>query len=170
MVVPETMLYRILSLHPQVCVLLFLTLSPCSAQAPGDEDERCTDAEDAPTYPDTVRNLMDSYNYVQLLPGSGTGNPPIEGAVWTDRSVDDNNTIGTTSPTYVSLQFHVCHVIAIIGLCSYSSGSMEVEEYVDFRYEFVDGMYVEARTTGSSLNTSVKALTPTLTITQWKYK
>ena len=87
----------------QVCRLLFLTLSPCSAQAPGDEDEQCTGAEDAPTYPDTVRNLMDSYNYVQLLPGSGTGNPPIEGAVWTDRSVDDNNTISTVNPTYVSL-------------------------------------------------------------------
>jgi hypothetical protein len=48
-------------------------------------------------------------------------------------------------------------------------GSMEVEEYVDFRYEFVDGNETEARTTGSSLNTSVKTLTPTLTITQWKY-
>ena len=75
------------------------------AEAPGDEDERCTSAESAPTYPDTVRNLMDSYNYMQLLPGSGTGNPPIEGAVWTDRSVDGNDAIGTTSPTYVSLQF-----------------------------------------------------------------
>ena len=89
----------------QVCTLLFLILSPCSAQAPGDETERCTSAEDAPTYPDTVRNLMDSYNYVQLLPGSGSGNPPIEGAVWTDRSVDGNDAIGTTNPTYVSLQF-----------------------------------------------------------------
>ena len=87
-----------------MCALLFfLTLSPCSAQAPGDEAERCTGAENAPTYPDIVRNLMDSYNYVQLLPGSGTGNPPILGAVWTDRSVDDNNTISTVSPTYVSL-------------------------------------------------------------------
>ena len=88
-----------------MCVLLFLTLSPCSAQAPGDENERCTGDDDAPTYPDTVRNLMDSYNYVQLLPGSGTGNTPIEGAVWTDRSVDGNDAINTTHPTYVSLQF-----------------------------------------------------------------
>ena len=88
-----------------MCALLFLTLSPCSAQAPGDEDERCTSADNAPTYPDTVRNLMDSYNYVQLLPGSGTGNPPISGAVWIDRSVDGSDTISTTSPTYVSLQF-----------------------------------------------------------------
>ena len=83
-----------------MCALLFLTLSPCSAQAPGDEDERCTSAEDAPTYPDTVRNLMDSYNYEQLLPGSGTA---IEGAVWTDRSVDGNDANDTTTPTYVRL-------------------------------------------------------------------
>ena len=81
------------------------TLSPCSAQAPGDGDERCTTAENASTYPDTVRNLMDSYNYVQLLPGSGTGNSLIESAVWTDRRVDGNDAISTTNPTYVSLQF-----------------------------------------------------------------
>ena len=47
---------------------------------------------------------------------------------------------------------------------------MEVEEYVNFRYEFVDGNEMEARTTGSSLNTSTKTLTTTLTNTQWKYK
>ena len=86
-----------------MCVLLSLTLSPCSAQAPGDEDARCTSADNAPTYPDTVRNLMDSYNYVQLLPGTGSGNPPISGAVWTDRSVDGNDAISTISPTYVSI-------------------------------------------------------------------
>ena len=87
-----------------MCGLLFFTLSPCSAQAPGDEDVRCTGDENAPTYPDTVRNLMDSYNYVQLLPGNGTGNPPIAGAVWNDRSVDGNDHNVTLSPTYVSLQ------------------------------------------------------------------
>ena len=53
----------------------------CSAQAPGDEDADCTGAENAPTYPDTVKNLKDSYNYLQLLPGNGTGNPPIQNAV-----------------------------------------------------------------------------------------
>ena len=153
-----------------MCGIVFFTLSPCSAQAPGDGDERCTGAEDAATYPDTVRNLMDSYNYEQLLPGSGTGNPPIEGAVWTEVSVDGNDVDGTTSPTYVSLQFpYMPCLYNYHWLCFYSSGSMEVEEYVDFRYECVDGMYVEARTTGSSLNTSVKTLSPTLTITQWKY-
>ena len=92
-----------------LCLVLATLVIQCDSsthtQAPGDENERCTGAEDAVTYPDTVRNLMDSYNYVQLLPGNGTGNPPIEGAVWTDRSVDGNDAIGTTNPTYVSLQF-----------------------------------------------------------------
>ena len=45
---------------------------------------------------------MDSYNYEQLLPGNGTGNPPIQGAVWNDRSVDGNDDMANTiSPTYV---------------------------------------------------------------------
>ena len=92
-----------MNLYLQLILTAVIVAGYCSAQAPEDGDERCTGAEDAPTYPDAVKNLMDSYNYVQLLPGSGTGNPPIEGAVWTDRSVDDNNTIDTTSPTYVSL-------------------------------------------------------------------
>ena len=47
---------------------------------------------------------------------------------------------------------------------------MEVEEYVDFKYEFVEREIIEARTTGSSLNTSVKILTLILTNTRWKYK
>ena len=82
----------------QACALLFHTLSRCSAQAPGDEDGRCSGGP----YPDTVRNLMDSYNYEQLLRGSGTGNPPVEGAVWTDRSVDGNDVDSTVTATYVS--------------------------------------------------------------------
>ena len=47
---------------------------------------------------------MDSYNYEQLLRGSGTGNPPVEGAVWTDRSVDGNDINSTVTSTYVSPQ------------------------------------------------------------------
>ena len=40
----------------------------------------------------------------------------------------------------------------------HSSGSKVLEEYVDFRYEFVDGNEMEIKTTGSSLNTSTKTL------------
>ena len=82
-------------------VVLSLVLSPCSAQAPGDGDEQCTGASNAPTYPDNEKTLMDSYHYLQLLPGNGTGNI-IPGAVWNDRSVDGNDRVDTINPTYVS--------------------------------------------------------------------
>ena len=62
-------------------------------EAPGDEDKRCTTAVIAPTYPDTVRNLMDSYNYLQLLGDSD--------AVWTERSVDGNDDFDILHPTSV---------------------------------------------------------------------
>ena len=81
-------------------MLLSMTMMsrPCSAQAPGDEDNRCTVDHTSPqVYPDTVRNLMDSYNYEQLLPGNGTGNPVIQGAVWNDRSYDGNDEINRNS-------------------------------------------------------------------------
>ena len=45
---------------------------------------------------------MDSYNYEQLLPGNGTGNSVIQGAVWNDRSYDGNDENDRNSPTYVS--------------------------------------------------------------------
>ena len=88
------------------CLLVLTTVfTGLEAQAPGDEDDRCTvEHESPPTYPGNVKALMDSYHYVQLLPGSGTGNPPIEGAVWTDRSVDGNDVVNSLNPTYVSLQ------------------------------------------------------------------
>ena len=46
---------------------------------------------------------MDSYNYENLLPGNGTGNPPIATAVWNDFSFDGNDVNNTLRPTYVSL-------------------------------------------------------------------
>ena len=87
-------------------ILLLMTLMlvrRLQAQAPGDEDDRCTVDHTSPqVYPDTVRNLMDSYNYEQLLPGNGTGNPVIQGAVWNDRSYDGNDETNRNSPTYVN--------------------------------------------------------------------
>ena len=78
-----------------------ISLSPCSAQAPGDGDERCTEDEDAPVYPDNEKTLMDSYHYLQLLPGNGSGTI-IPEAVWNDRSLDGNDDeMNTISPTYV---------------------------------------------------------------------
>ena len=82
-------------------LLISLVLSPCSAQAPGDGDSRCTDDKYAPTYADSEKTLMDSYHYLQLLPGNGSGNI-ILGTVWNDRSVDGNDDeMNTIHPTYV---------------------------------------------------------------------
>ena len=84
-------------------LIISLVLSPCSAQAPGDGDRRCTDDEDVPTYPDNEKTLMDSYHYLHLLPGNGSGEI-IPGAVWNDRSLDGNDDeINTVNPTYVRL-------------------------------------------------------------------
>ena len=84
-----------------VVMLMSLVLSSCLAQAPGDGDNRCGGGSDAPTYPDNEKTLMDSYHYLQLLPGNGTGEI-IPGAVWNDRSVDGNDDdMNTINPTYV---------------------------------------------------------------------
>ena len=84
-------------------MLLCVALSLCSAQAPGDEADRCTtDHSNPPVYPDNERTLMDSYSYVNLLPGNGTGQPPEDDAVWNDMSFDENDVDGTLNPTYVS--------------------------------------------------------------------
>ena len=78
-----------------------ISLSPCSAQTPGDGDSRCINDPDAPVYPDNEKTLMDSYHYLQLLPGNGSGNI-IPEAVWNDRSVDGNDDeMNTVNPTYV---------------------------------------------------------------------
>ena len=82
-------------------LLMRLVLSPCLAQAPGDGDSRCRGGSDAPTYPDNEKTLMDSYYYLQLLPGNGSGEI-IQGAVWNDMSVDGNDDVmNTINLTYV---------------------------------------------------------------------
>ena len=74
----------------------------CLAQAPGDGVLRCTEGDEAPVYPDNEKTLMDSYHYLQLLPGNGSGRDPVAGAVWNDRSVDGNDDdANTVNPTYV---------------------------------------------------------------------
>ena len=93
----------IIPLFPQICILVLEAFVGLSwAQAPGDEDAGCTMANPQ-VYPDTERNLMDSYNYENLLPGNGTGNSPIATAVWNDFSFDGNDAISTINPTYVSV-------------------------------------------------------------------
>ena len=86
-------------------LILVVYTAQCWAQAPGDEADRCTtDHRNPPQYPDTIRMLMDSYSYVNLLPGNGTGSmTPIADAVWNDFSFDGNDVTRTLRPTYVSL-------------------------------------------------------------------
>ena len=61
-------------------------LSSAYAAAPGDAIRYCTSRYEDPGIPDS-RILMDSYNYVNLL-------PPHDGAVWRAVDQDDNNVPG----------------------------------------------------------------------------
>ena len=81
--------------------LVVVIISVVKSQAPGDEDDRCLSTPYVHTYEDDVKILMDSYNYQRLLPGNGTGNPPIASALWNDRSFDGNDITSTTAATYV---------------------------------------------------------------------
>ena len=73
-------------------------ICPDGDMCPGDQSDRCSPQE----YPDNERTLMDSYNYVNLLPGNGTGFAVEDDAVWNDRSYDENDVIDISNPTYVS--------------------------------------------------------------------
>ena len=79
-------------------LLVLVSTKQLKAQAPGDESDRCSLQE----YPDNEKTLMDSYNYVNLLPGNGTGFALEDDAVWNDRSYDENDVIDISNPTYVS--------------------------------------------------------------------
>ena len=64
-----------------VCLVLLVTVWQVSAQAPGDEDNRCVNVR-RDVYPPNTRMLMDSKNYEQLITGSS--------AVW--QAVDMDGT------------------------------------------------------------------------------
>ena len=120
--------------------LVVVIISVVKSQAPGDEDDRCLSTPYVHTYEDDVKILMDSYNYLQLLPGNGTGNTPIASALWNDRSFDENDIDNTDDPTYVRVYTisHHAHIhkslfvfMLMTALCT-SSGS-KVLEYVNSR-------------------------------------
>ena len=84
-------------------LLLFLAVTgTTNSQAPGDEAAECTTGI-VHMHPDNERTLMDSFSYVDLLPGNGTGHPLKNNAVWNDMSFDNNDIINRTNSTYVSL-------------------------------------------------------------------
>ena len=162
--------------------LLLVVISLATAQAPGDEDDRCTVDHTSPqVYPDNVKTLMDSFNYDKLLPGNGTGDRLIGNAVWNDRSYDGNDVTSRSHPTYVrnicSLIFlHVCAMLFAMAVVSnghvlinhYSGSRVMLEEYVSVTHGCVDFEKVPLRTTGSSLNTSTNRSTHLWTITQFR--
>ena len=75
---------------------LFLLHQSCqfllvSASAPGDEDSFCVNPDESsvtppPVHPPNFRILMDSFNYINLL-------PPHGGAVWQFVDNDTNNEV-----------------------------------------------------------------------------
>ena len=61
-----------------VFLMVLVTVWQASAQAPGDESSRCVNQHGS--YPSSIRMLIDSRNYEQLITGSS--------AVWQARDVD----------------------------------------------------------------------------------
>lgn len=74
--------------------------------APGDEDFcqslRADGVVLTPTYSPTMRILMDSWNYLNLL-------PPRTGAVWTQVDDDINNPVGLTTNVR-----HACTIFLLV--------------------------------------------------------
>ena len=79
--------------NPIGLIVVFSALaSTVSPSAPDDVDLFCTNLEASssippPVYPPNSRILLDSYNYINLL-------PPHDGAVWQQVDNDDNNEAG----------------------------------------------------------------------------
>ena len=91
---------RMVHLAPLVAVLL----SVVTARAPGDGNAFCTDTltgsvVQAPVHPFNVKILMDSFNYLNLL-------PPHDGAVWQQLNLDDNNVDGGGTEVIISTCKH----------------------------------------------------------------
>ena len=78
-----------------------LLVSAVSASAPDDVESFCTNLSVAspstlpPVYPPNSRILMDSFNYINLL-------PPHAGAVWQRVDNDNNNDAGRGTEVSIS--------------------------------------------------------------------
>ena len=76
----------------EVILILSCLLSVLSASAPGDEDSFCVTLDQnpritPPVHPPNSRVLMDSFNYINLL-------PPHNAPVWQFVDNDTNNQAG----------------------------------------------------------------------------
>ena len=72
-------------LHLTLFVVVLLPV--VTSRAPGDGDVFCTDTLAGVQHPSNVKILMDSFNYINLL-------PPLGGAVWQRLDLDNNNAFG----------------------------------------------------------------------------
>ena len=75
---------------------LAVLLCVAIARAPGDADTFCTNGENinVPAYSSNIKVLMDSFNYLNLL-------PPLLGSVWQHLDLDDNNAIGSSTEVWI---------------------------------------------------------------------
>ena len=96
-----------------VAALLLFYASLSTQVAPGDQDQGCldlnVDLQDERTDP-TVKMLMDSRDYMQLL--------DVNGAVWDQIDFDDNNPTDTFDPKYPTYVSSL-QTIATMLPCSY---------------------------------------------------
>ena len=120
---------------------------------PGDEDPSCVAKLGDPM--ESEKLLLDSRHYNQLL--------GVEGAVWDQIDLDDNNPSGFINPTYVShtlyLMFHFrwyLHVFNFITMLLFIlSGNTMLVVYVDGLSRHVVTQ-LELKITGSLLSSSKK--------------
>ena len=87
------------------CVAILVSLT--SAGTPGDEDSFCinelpSSGTPPPIYPPNSKILLDSYNYVNLL-------PPQDGAVWQAVDNDLNNEAGRGTEVKSLLQIIIIY-------------------------------------------------------------
>ena len=74
-------------------LFLLLILSTCLAQAPGDTGTYCKDISALPDYPATVKPLLDSWGYKNLL--------IADGGPWTPLDLDnDTNYVSSSILSY----------------------------------------------------------------------
>ena len=74
-------------------LFLLLILLKCLAQAPGDTGTYCKDISALPDYPDTVKPLVDSWSYKNLLIANG--------GPWTPLDLDnDTNNVSSSILSY----------------------------------------------------------------------
>ena len=75
-------------------VLLLCLASLAGSQAPGDGDQVCIDLSLHPEYEDNTHPLMDSRDYIQVLPGTNDG-------PWQKLNLDENNQDNQKTQVYM---------------------------------------------------------------------